>query len=134
LSMYMLSYLDLERLNHGSGHVDILKSLKDSQQLNKIQTPTVPGPDGVSRRLDTNFRFFTDDISYGLLIAKWIAEKLEIATPCIDEVITWAQNLRGEYFLSREGYVDTKWCLEQGKFYTGIPDAYGISELKDLLD
>lgn len=131
---YMLSYLELERLNHTSGNVDILKSLKDSQQLRQIQTPTVPGPDGVSRHLDTSFRFFTDDISYGLLIAKWIAEKLDIATPCIDEVIVWAQNVRGEYFLSREGYVDTKWCLEQGKHYTGLPESYGISKLEDMLD
>jgi len=131
---YMLSYLELERLNHTSGHVDILKSLKDSQQLSKIQTPTVPGPDGVSRRLDTNFRFFTDDISYGLLIAKWIAENMQIATPCIDEVIVWAQSIRGEYFISREGYIDTKWCLDQGKHYTGLPDSYGISNIEDLLD
>ena len=131
---YMLSYLELERLNHHSTNVDILISLKGSQQLSKIQTPTVPGPDGVSRRLDVNFRFFTDDIAYGLLIAKWMAEKLDVATPIIDEVIVWAQNVRREYFINREGRIDTKWCLEQGKFYTGIPDGYGMTKLEQLLD
>jgi len=133
---YMLSYLDLHRLNHSTAqHLDILQSFKGSQQLGKIQTPTVPdGEDGVARRLDTNCRFFTDDIAYGLLIAKWMAEKLQVATPTIDEVIVWAQNVRAEYFIDREGYIDTQWCLEQGKFYTGIPDSYGITKLEDLLD
>ena len=131
---YMLSYLELERFNHHSNHVDILQSLKHSQQLSQIQTPTVPGPDGVSRQLDTNFRFFTDDIAYGLLIAKWIAEKLLVPTPTVDEVIAWAQSVRAEYFLSREGYIDTKWCLNQGKHYTGLPESYGVSNLEELLD
>ena len=131
---YMLSYLELERLNHNSDSVGILQSLKESQQLSQIQTPTVPGPDGLSRRLDSNVRFFTDDIAYGLLIGKWIAEKLQIATPSIDEVIVWAQNVRGEYFITREGYIDTQWCLDQGKHYTGLPESYGVSNIEDMLD
>ena len=130
---FMLSYLELENLNHASGNTDLLKSLKDSVQLSQIKTPTVPGPDGTTQCLDTGFRFFTDDIAYGLLVAKWIAEQLCVSTPTIDEVIWWAQTVRGESFLDETCRIDMKWCLQE-KFRTGIPPAYGITSLKDILD
>jgi opine dehydrogenase len=130
---YMLSYLELENLNHRSGNTDILSSLRNNRQLARIQTPTVPGSDGASRTLDTNFRFFTDDIAYGVLIVKWMAEKLLVSTPCIDEVIGWAQRIRGEEFLRPDGYINTPWCLSD-KFRTGIPPAYGLTSIVDVLD
>jgi len=129
----MLNYTDLEKLNHNSSHVDILASLRDSKQLASIKTPSVEGDDG-RYRLDTDFRFFTDDIPYGLLIAKWFAERLNVATPHIDEVITWAQNLRGESFLDANGKINLDFCLKE-KCLSGIPEAYGFSSLtEDLLD
>jgi hypothetical protein len=129
---YMLSYLELENLNHKSGNVDIRKSFSDSEQLAAIKTPTVEGPNG-SRLLDTNFRFFTDDVGYGMLIAKWVAEKLDVKTPFLDEVITFCQTVRNEHFLDKNGHINQAWCLKD-KYTSGIPESYGISSVHAILE
>lgn len=129
---YMLSYLDLERLSHSSQNFDIKKSFKESKQLGLIKAPTVERDDG-SRELDIHCRFFTDDIPYGILLAKWIAEELGVETPFIDEIITWAQNLRGETFLTDDGKINKDFCLK-GKFTSGIPPSYGINSVDGILD
>jgi hypothetical protein len=128
---HMLSYLELERLNHGSKNADILASLRDSVQLASIKTPVVE-KDGMWK-LNTDCRFFTDDIAYGIVIAKWIAEELNVKTPFIDEIIGWAQSLRGEHFLDENDKLDRDFCLHQ-KYISGIPEAYGISSVEDILD
>jgi opine dehydrogenase len=161
---YMLSYLELEALNHHQqdAAVDVLSSLRDSIQLSSIQTPVVPvandsdesdddqdekkhedkenlwkGWEGAKKcfyELDTTGRFFTDDIPYGLLIAKWLAQELGVnETPMIDQVIMWAQRLRGEHFLDGDGKIDTDYCLAE-KYRCGIPLSYGITDLEDMLD
>jgi hypothetical protein len=134
---FMLNYLDLENLNYDSGRTDILASFRDSLTLRGILTPTVEvkTPDGKTHHeLNINYRFFTDDIPYGLVIAKWIAEKLEVKTPFIDEIILWAQGLRGEHFLDSETKtLDLKYCLRD-THTSGIPDSYGIYKVDDILD
>lgn len=129
---YMLSYLELERLSHTSENTDIKASLKESKQLGLIKTPTFEGDDG-KRLLDINCRFFTDDIPYGVLIAKWIAEELNVETPFIDELITWVQTVRGESFLTEEGKINKEFCLKD-KFTSGIPPSYGINSVDGILD
>jgi hypothetical protein len=129
---YMLNYMDLEKLNHKSTHVDILSSLRDSPQLAAIKTPTVVGPGG-KRLLNKNCRFFTDDIPYGLLLAKWMAQELDLETPFLDGIITWAQTLRGESFLGPGGRINKEYCL-MDKYKSGIPESYGLSKLEELLD
>lgn len=128
----MLSYMELEKLNHNSCHPDILASFRHSKQLASIQTPTLVGHHG-SRVLNTKCRFFTDDIPYGLLIAKWLAEQLYIRTPLIDKIILWAQNIRNEQFLTPEGHIHRSYCLKD-KFRCGIPEAYGMIKLEEVLD
>jgi hypothetical protein len=128
----MLSYLGLERLSHSSRYVDIKSSLKYSKQLSLIKTPTITNEDG-SQSLDVDCRFFTDDIPYGLLIAKWIAEKLNVVTPFIDEIIQWAETLRGEHWIDDKGKLDLKYCLEH-KYTSGIPPSYGIVSVENILD
>ena len=82
----------------------VQKSFQESKQLSKIKTPCLQTDDG-KWKLNTDCRFFTDDIPYGLLIAKWIAIQLDVGTPFIDEVIEWAQDLRGEKFI-KDGKVE----------------------------
>jgi hypothetical protein len=128
---YMLSYIELENLNHDRKQTDILATLKDSQQLASIKTPTVRGKDGRSY-LDSDFRFFKDDIPYGLLVAKSLAEMLQLDTPFIDEVIEWAQQLRGEEWI-KEGKINREFCLSENQL-CGIPEAYGITNLEDIVE
>ena len=129
---YMLDYLCLQRLTHCNNETDIKQSFRESKQLGLIKTPTLQLPSG-EHILNTECRFFTDDIPYGLLVAKWIAEKLGVATPHIDEVIEWAQTLMGMAFITCDGKINISECLAQ-KFLTGIPTAYGIESVDDILD
>lgn len=129
---YMLSYLELERLTHTSENTDIKLSFRNSKQLGLIKTPTVFRDDG-SQELNINCRFFTDDIPYGLLVAKWVGEKLDVATPFIDEIIRWSQQLRNEHWLNKDGKLDMKYCLEH-KTSSGIPPSYGIDSVDKILD
>jgi len=129
---YMLNYMELEKLNHESSHVDILASFRDSKQLASIKTPTIAGGDG-TRKLNTDCRFFTDDIPYGLLVVKWIAEQLQVKTPFLDEVIHWAQTVRDEAFLTENGIINRDYCLSS-KYKCGIPESYGLVRLDDCLD
>jgi len=129
---YMLSYLELERLSHNSQNVDIKLSIKDSKQLAAIKTPVVQLEDG-TYMINTQCRFFTDDFPYGLVIAKWIAEKLGVEVPFITHLIRWDQNIRGDKYLAEEGKIDLNACLAE-KYTTGIPPSYGIASIENILD
>lgn len=138
---YMLSYLDLERFVHDSNHVDnydtvlhaIRASFAESEQLGRIKSPVKPVEDQGGFVLDTTCRFFTDDIPYGVLIAKWIAEQLCVKVPFIDELINWVQDIRHEKFLTIDNQIDLAACLAD-THTTGIPPTYGITRIEDILD
>jgi opine dehydrogenase len=51
--------------------------------------PMVPHKSGKGVVLNTKFRFFTEDIPYGLCILKAIGQLVRTSTPKIDEVIQW---------------------------------------------
>ena len=129
----MLDYLKLERLTHTSENTDIKTSFSESKQLGLIKTPTAQATKDGKQRLDINCRFFKDDIPYGLLIGKWIGEKLNVSTPFLDEVIRWAQTLRGESWLLDDGRIDIDYCLGE-KLRSGIPPSYGVQSVEDILD
>jgi len=78
-------------------------------------------------------RFFTDDIPYGLLITKWIAEQLGEEVPFIDEIINWVQDLRDERFLTKDNKIDLDACLRDDHT-TGIPPSYGVTSVEKILD
>ena len=128
---HMLDCLALERFSHGSANVDIQTSFQDSQQLGLIKTPCVKLETG-EHALNKQSRFSTDDIPCGLLIAKWIAEKLDVDTPFLDEVIAWAQNLRGWEFL-KNGKADENMSLKD-PHTSGVPPACGITKIDDILE
>lgn len=129
----MLTYLELERLTHTSENTDIKTSFSESKQLGLIKTPTMQQTKDGKQRLDINCRFFKDDIPYGLLIGKWIGEKLNVSTPFLDEVIRWAQTLREESWLLDDGRINIDYCLGD-KLRSGIPPSYGVQSVEDILD
>lgn len=124
---YMLDYLSLERVSHDSKRLSIKDSFRNSEQLALIKTPTVKLDDGTFA-LNTSCRFFTDDIPFGVLIARWIGQELGVETPFIDEIIEWAGSISGEQYLV-EGKVDLSAARA-----TGIPPSYGIDNVADILD
>ncbi|XP_031563157.1 tauropine dehydrogenase-like [Actinia tenebrosa] len=74
-----------------------------------------------------NYRFLTEDIPFGLVVIRGIAEVVGVATPNIDKVLTWCQEQINKGYL-----VDGK---IQGKDVkdTRAPQRYGFTTLKDII-
>ncbi|MCG8461407.1 MAG: NAD/NADP octopine/nopaline dehydrogenase family protein [Holophagales bacterium] len=129
---HMLDYLGLERLSYRSENTNIRESFTTSRTLGAIKPPVVQLDSG-EWAIDTDHRFFTDDISYGVCIAKWMAEQMELEVPTIDAIITWVQELRGERYLEDGRLVVESESLA-GPFRSGIPPVYGIHTLEGVVD
>ncbi len=129
---YMLDYLALERLSYQSENNDICTSFTSSNTLGAIKTPTIRSDNG-EWVIDKNHRFFTDDIHYGLCIAKWIAQQLDLHVSTIDSMIEWAQNLRDEKIIDGSRLLPVK-KLMGDTFLTGVPSEYGFRTIDDIID
>lgn len=79
-------------------------------------------------RPDLSGNVFKEHVLFGLLIAKNIAQLIEVETPNIDEVIQWAQRF-GEVEWIKEGRINREAPLDK----TGIPMRYGIRLMEQLL-
>lgn len=129
---YMIDYINLERLTYQSENTDIRKSFTTSLTLGAIKPPTIQ-LESKEWVIDKNHRFFTDDIHYGLCIAKWIAEQLELEVPTIDNIISWAQELRGENIIEENKLLLNSKSLTE-EFMSGIPPVYGIHSLDEIIN
>ncbi len=129
---YMLDYLGLERLSHQSENTDIRESFTTSQTLGAIKPPTIQLESG-EWIIDKDHRFFTDDIHYGLCIAKWIADQLALDVPTIDSIIDWAQQLRNEKIIEGNRLLLNSESLTS-EFMSGIPPVYGLNSIDAILD
>jgi hypothetical protein len=129
---YMLDYLGLERLSYQSENTDIRESFKTSKTLGAIKPPVRQNAEG-HWVIDTDHRFFTDDISYGVCIAKWMAQELDLDVPTIDAIIAWAQELRGEAYIEGGRLLVESESLA-GPLRSGIPPVYGMRTIEDVID
>jgi len=129
---YMLDYLSLERLTYHSENVDTRESFTTSRTLGAIKPPTVQLESG-EWVIDTRHRFFSDDVSYGVCIAKWMAEQMDLAVPTMDAIIEWVGEIRGESYIE-DGKLLTESESLVGRFRSGIPPVYGIDTLAGVVD
>jgi opine dehydrogenase len=129
---YMLDYLALEHLTYGSSNANILESFTNSKTLWAIKTPICQQVDG-KWELDRHNRFFTDDIDYGLCVAKWIADSLGVNVPTIDRIVDWAREFCGKQ-VSDAGRLAEQTEGEDGLFRTGVPSVYGFESVADLIN
>ena len=129
---FMLDYLELERLSNQSANTDIRESFTTSATLGAIKPPTIQLASG-EWVIDKDHRFFTDDIHYGLCIAKWIADQLSRDVPTIDRIINWAQKIRDEKIIDgKKLLIDSESMTAE--FMSGIPSVYGLNCIDDILD
>ena len=129
---YMLDYLTQDQVTNETKEYNIVKSFRLSRTLGAIKPPTIKTPAG-TWKINTNHRFFTDDIHYGLCIAKWAADRLDLNVATIDEIINWAQELRNEELIENGKLkLDSK-DLSQ-KYKSGIPYFYGYHSIDDIVD
>lgn len=130
---HMLDYLSLEHFSYKSVSKDIKDSFVNSPTLTSINTPVKQNSQG-KWELDSECRFFLDDIYYGVLIAKWFAEKLDIKVPTIVEILRWAEQMRNEHFLDETDIIliNSKDLCE--RFKIGLPSEYGKQTIFDVVD
>lgn len=126
---YMLDYIKLERLSYDSRNVNILQSFLNSKTLGQIKTPVKFDENKNMYIIDKKHRFFFDDINFGLLIAKWFAEQLNIKVPNINKILYWAQDLMNDIFL-----VNDQLVVNEISFKYGIPSVYGFKSIDDCID
>jgi len=129
---YMLDYLAQDRYTNITAEYTVLESILLSNTLGAIKAPTVKTKTG-KWKINTDHRFFTDDIHYGLCIAKWVADRFGLDVPTIDKIIYWAQELRQETLIEGNQLQLDSADLSQ-KFKSGIPHFYGYQTIDDIVD
>ena len=129
---YMRDYMELEKFGYGTDLMDIKSSFTEYGTLDSIPTPVVQNFRG-KWEIDKRHRFFLDDIYYGNCIAKWMAEQLDIETPTIDEILSWAQNVRDERIIESHKLVADSFDLNK-LYQTGIPTVYGFNSITECID
>jgi len=77
--------------------------------------------------INTESRFFWEDIPYGLCILKDIAQMVKVKTPMTDKMIEWHQQ-----FMNKKFIIDGKLNKELLK-ETGCPSKFGIKDIEKLL-
>lgn len=114
------------------GDIEDASSLQAAITTNKaykgLKHTMKPVPDQPGKYLpDTRYRYFSEDLPFGLIVTRGIAELAEVPTPHMDAVINWAQTLMGKTYL-----VDGK-LTGQDVQSTRAPQRYGIHSLDQLL-
>lgn len=76
---------------------------------------------------DLDHRHFRDDIPFGLICLRSLADEVGVAAPNMDEAIRWHQRVMGKVFLSDDGTLTGKDMVT-----TGVLARYGI-KLEDYI-
>lgn len=86
-----------------------------------------------TKRIDNDYfladfqaRYLTEDVPYGLVVTKAIAQLAKVDTPVIDEVILTISKWIGKEYIKR-GYLEGKDIKD-----TRIPQNYGINNLEEI--
>lgn len=128
-------------LNHVLGLKDWLiysykESIADKSTLQScfVTNSAYKGLRAPMKRIDNDYflpdfqvRYLTEDVPYGLVVTKAIAQLAKVDTPVIDEVILTISKWIGKEYIKR-GYLGGKDIKD-----TRIPQNYGINNLKDII-
>lgn len=127
-------------LNHVLGLKDwLIYSYKDSiadkstLQSCLVTNRAYQGLRAPTKRIDNDYfladfqaRYLTEDVPYGLVVAKAIAQLAKVDMPVIDEVILTVSKWIGKEYIKR-GYLEGKDIKD-----TRIPQNYGINNLEEI--
>jgi len=92
-----------------------------------IKAPMVASADGTYVP-NFRYRFLSEDVPFGLVVTKAIAEMAAVDTPAIDAVIRWTQSLLSERYM-----IDGRLSLNDLQ-RSPVPQKYGIETVTHLLD
>ncbi|KAK3704031.1 hypothetical protein QZH41_006180 [Actinostola sp. cb2023] len=110
-----------------SDKTSLYTAIRTNAAFRGLLHPMVETADGKSLPNFKN-RYFTEDVPYGLVVTRGIAEIMGVATPNMDKILTWAQGKLNKKYL-----VDGKIQGDDVK-ETRAPQRYGFTTLKDLSD
>mmetsp|Transcript_14618 Transcript_14618/g.18670 ORF Transcript_14618/g.18670 Transcript_14618/m.18670 type:complete len:455 (-) Transcript_14618:178-1542(-) len=117
---YIASYAD----NIGD-QTDISTVLKTNKGYETLKIPMKQVEGGYIP--DFGMRYYTEDIPFGLLVTRGVAEIMGVETPMMDTIITWAQEKMGKSYL-KDGKVAGDDIGE-----TRTPQKYGLKTPEDLV-
>ncbi|HEY2777903.1 MAG TPA: NAD/NADP octopine/nopaline dehydrogenase family protein [Gaiellaceae bacterium] len=124
----VLSTLDWLRRSYPTqtGDLSTVSSCFRTGPLLHRKAPMKPASDG---RLQPQFdyRYLTEDVPFGLVVTRAIAELAGVATPAIDQVIAWTGRVTGARYLA-DGRIGGPDVLP-----LPIPQNYGVTTLNELL-
>jgi len=75
------------------------------------------------------YRYMTEDVPFGLVITRALAQLATVETPTIDEVIRWAQSVMQKVYLTDDGTLEGPDARD-----LPTPQHHGISSVADLID
>jgi hypothetical protein len=76
---------------------------------------------------DFNHRFLTEDVPFGLVVIRGIAEIARVPTPCIDTVLSWCQERLGKEYLVGSRLIGKDLAT------TRCPQRYGFKTIEEVL-
>lgn len=100
--------------------------LRTNAAYEGITHPTIQKSDG-SHVPNFNHRFLTEDLPFGLVVIRGIAEIVGVQTPYTDLVLAWGQEKLGKAYLVGDRLVGKD--LDE----TRCPQRYGFATLPDIL-
>lgn len=74
------------------------------------------------------YRYMVEDVPYGIVVQRAVAEMAGVKTPVLDEIITWAQGILGDEYIVN-GKINEKLGAN-----ARIPQAYGLYTIEDILN
>lgn len=77
---------------------------------------------------DFNYRYIREDVPYGLLVIRQIADMVGVKTRVIDEIIEWAQTKLGKEYI-RNGIL-----CSVDRADGRLPSAYGINTIEEFIN
>jgi hypothetical protein len=98
---------------------------RSNRAYSGLRAPMRSVPGGLAP--DYQARYLVEDVPYGLLVTRGIAEIVGIETPVIDQVIGWSQQIMGKDYLVA-GKLRGRDLAE-----TRTPQRYGINTIQHLI-
>ncbi|KAL9952971.1 hypothetical protein ACROYT_G040305 [Oculina patagonica] len=109
-----------------SNKLTLYKAIQTNAAYQGLKHPVKITEDG-KYMPDFTHRYMTEDVPYGLVVIRGIAEIVGLETPNIDKILTWCQEKMGKEYL-----VNSKL---QGKDVSSsrAPQRYGLTTLQSML-
>jgi len=119
-----------ENLKHVYGPIvadnrTLMLAMRTNRAYATIRTPLKQVPGGFT--VDVDHRFFQEDVPFGLVILRDLADLVNVKTPYIDEILLWCQGLMGKEYLVN-GKLTGRHMNE-----TGAPTQYGAKTIYDTV-